>query len=145
MSDVSDLLGGQYLSAENVQQPLLVTIAGADRVQLDGKTRLTVKFAELQKSLLCNKTNLGTVAQLFGNDTSQWVGRQIVLQAEPVQYQGKVVNGLRVKPYQAPVRPVAPQPAQPAAVVPVPPAPQQTVPVAPQDLHEQQPDSDVPF
>lgn len=132
MSDISDLLGGQYLSAENVPQPLLVTISGAERVTMEGQPRLVVKFAEMPKGLLANKTNLSTVAQLFGADTSQWVGRQVVLQSEPVQYQGRVTKGLRVKPYQAPVRPMTPQP------VPVQSAPQQPQPFVPPDLHESQ-------
>lgn len=135
MSDISDLLGGQYLSAENVPQPLLVTISGAERVTMEGQPRLVVKFAELPKGLLCNKCNLSTVAQLFTADTSQWVGKQIVLQSEPVQFQGRVVKGLRVKPYQAPVQPVRPMAPQPA---PVQPAPQQPQPFVPPDLHESQ-------
>jgi hypothetical protein len=140
MPDVSDLLGGKFLSAENVPQPFVLTIAGAERIQMDGQTRLTLQFAELPKGLLCNKINLGVVAKLCGTDTTQWVGRQVVLQSEPVQFQGKTVQGLRVKPWQQPVAPV--QPVRPVTPQP---APQQAEPIVPPDLHQQQPVDDCPF
>ena len=125
MSNINDLLGGTYLSADNVQQPLLVTIVGTERIELDRQTRVSVQFEELSKPLLTNKTNLGTLAKLFGGETAQWVGLQAILQTEPVSFQGKTVNGLRVKPYQPPV--------------------QQAEPMVSPYAHEQPPADELPF
>ena len=35
---------------------------------------------------------------LYGDDTDGWIGREIVLTSEFVEFQGKTVKGLRVKP-----------------------------------------------
>ena len=113
MTDISDLLGGKFLGADNLPQPLVVTIEGAERIEMDGEDRLSLQFTELQKPLLANKTNLNAVASLFGTDTAQWVGQKMIIQAEPVQFQGKPVRGLRLKPYQQPMQP-APHSQPPA-------------------------------
>jgi hypothetical protein len=103
MPDVSDLLGGRYLAAQNIPEPLKVTIVGAERAEIeeDDKslvTKLVVHFQELQKPLLCNKTNLNMLVHLHGRDSDEWIGKQVIIQSEPVEFAGKIVEALRVKP-----------------------------------------------
>jgi hypothetical protein len=45
-----------------------------------------------------NKTNSNTLAHKLGDDTDEWVGKSVQLYSEPVYFQGKTTDGLRVRP-----------------------------------------------
>ena len=81
-----------------------------------------IHFHGHDKGLVLNKTNGQMLAHIFGNpDTDAWVGKPVMLVSEPVQFQGRIVDAVRVKPASA----------QAAAVPPVqqaPPAPQAAAP-----------------
>jgi hypothetical protein len=72
--------------------------------------------------LLLNQTNLKMLVSLFTAKTEKWLGRKIVLFAAPCDFQGRTVQGLRLRE---------------------PKTPQQAEPFIPPDLHEQA--GDVPF
>lgn len=54
-------------------------------------------FRGEDKGLVVNKTNGDVLAAAFGDDTRDWEGQEIELFAMPVQFQGKTVDGLRVR------------------------------------------------
>lgn len=45
-----------------------------------------------------NKTNCNALAFKFGDDTDGWIGKSVQLFSEPVYFQGKTTDGLRVRP-----------------------------------------------
>ena len=61
-----------------------------------------VSFREFEKPLILNKTNIKRFARIFGTgDTSVWRG-PVTLYVEPgVEYAGRVVGGIRVRPAEA--------------------------------------------
>ena len=61
--------------------------------------------------MICNKTNANRIKFLYGEETDDWTGKEIVLTSEFVEYQGKTVKGLRVKP---PAKPKATPPSSEA-------------------------------
>jgi hypothetical protein len=68
-------------------------------MELLGKDqKLVLQFQGKDKTMICNKTNANRIAYLYGEDTDGWIGREIVLCSEFVEYQGRTVKGLRVKP-----------------------------------------------
>jgi hypothetical protein len=106
--DVSDLLGGKYLSAANIPHPVEVTISGAGIEQIpedngDMRDKLVVHFSEKGKGMVINKTNLGMLSHLFGTDTDKWIGKKLILKTEPVQFGPKMVDALRLAPVPTPV------------------------------------------
>lgn len=110
--DVTEFLTGNFLTAAEVQTPVNVTMKGVKR-ELVGqgqqqKTKLVVYFNELAKGLVANKTNLGVIAQMYGTNSDAWQGQPLQLYSEMVQFQGRLVPGLRVRAAQQP-------PAAPAA------------------------------
>ena len=54
-------------------------------------------FEGPDKGLVLNKTNAGTIAGLYGDDTDQWIGKKIALFTTEVEYQGKMTLGIRVR------------------------------------------------
>jgi len=60
--------------------------------------KVVLYFNGSQKKLPLNKTNLTTVASLYGSQAANWRGKRLTIFATPVNYQGKVSNGIRIRP-----------------------------------------------
>ena len=127
--DVTSFLGGNFLTQLDLpQQPVVWQITGAQQQQVGTDTKICISFAEHQKLLGLNKTNLRTVASAYGTDASAWPGKALELYRDTTQFQGKTVPCIRVR---------IPQQQQAAAPVA---APQQSQPVAaPQQPAAEQP------
>ena len=59
--------------------------------------KLVMYFQGKQKGMVLNKTNAQTIAEAYGSDTDNWVGANINVFSMKVDFQGKLVDGLRVK------------------------------------------------
>ena len=47
---------------------------------------------------LLNKTNIKRIAKMYGDDTDEWIGKEITIYNDPdVEFMGEVVGGLRVR------------------------------------------------
>lgn len=127
MPKVSDMIQSKFLRKEDLDDDLLVTIKKLlleDMPGDDGEQRWVVYFRELPKGLVLNVTTIRTLESSFGGDTDVWVGNKVTLYCDPnVSFKGKVVGGLRLRPYKA-------TKATLAAVVPK---------VAPEDFDDQIP------
>lgn len=142
--NVNDMMTGKYLKAETMTKPALLTI---DKIVLekmnDGKDKWAMYFREITEGFVLNKTNLNTLAELFGPETDDWERQKIVLFVTKVEYGGKMVPGIRVRlPKQAPP---APEPQRPAPARR--PAPVMTQAEADMDDDDLQAaaDDDIPF
>jgi hypothetical protein len=56
-----------------------------------------VRFSDHDQGFVLNKTNTTTIAKLHGNDTDDWVGKQIVLFATECQMGADMVDCVRVR------------------------------------------------
>lgn len=119
---VDDLFPSRYLSSGDLQgREFRLSIAGIHYESMDddagGKTEKPVmRFHEAQKGMVLNKTNASVLADAFGQETDDWIGRQIVLYVARVDFRGKRVDGLRVRPaVPAAQSPAGQQAAGPAA------------------------------
>ncbi len=130
-----------HLKAEDIgtAQPVVqisdvrVEEVGQDK---DKERKPILYFEGKDKSLVLNKTNATTLTEIFGTDeTDEWIGQRIRLFVAKVDFQGRKVDGIRIKAF---VPGAAVQPAR----RPVPPPP------PPDDIgddHIPADDSDVPF
>lgn len=117
---IGDMMPSKYLGKGDVQdKPLLLTIKGFQQVNLakEGERpnmKWAMFFAEEDKPLIMNPTNLQLAAQALGTEeTDQWVGRKIVAFNDPgVQYQGKLTGGVRLRAPRQNGAAQAPAPAQ---------------------------------
>lgn len=98
MVALSDAFPSNYLKSSDLQgREVNVVIAGAEMETLGNDRKLVLTFQGKKKSMVCNKTNAGRIAYLYGDETDDWVGKEIILYSEMVEYQGRTVEGLRVK------------------------------------------------
>lgn len=62
-----------------------------------GRPKLIVKFEEIDKALILNKTNTKRLRAIFGDaDTTRWRGVIRLYVESNVEFGGRVVGGLRV-------------------------------------------------
>jgi len=54
-------------------------------------------FSDAQKGLVLNKTNANSLAEMFGGETDRWAGQQIGLYCVDTEYEGRHVEGVRVR------------------------------------------------
>ena len=64
----------------------------------DGSTKPVIYFRGERKGLVANKTNCMVLAAAFGPETDAWVGKSVVLGLEKVNFAGRMVDGIRVRP-----------------------------------------------
>lgn len=137
---ITEAFPSKYISAADLQgRAARVHI---DRVEMgqfnDGKSKPILYFQGKQKGLALNKTNANTIMNSYGPNTDDWAGAEVELFPAEVDFQGKMVQAVRVRvPPRRPVQPAArpTQPMQPRQAVPVQAAPQNEPPF----------DDDIPF
>lgn len=77
----------------------VLEIAGAEIVTLDDKQRIQLSFTKTEKQLTLNATNARTIAKIHGQSIDSWTGKKVELYVDPtVQYAGKMVGGIKVRP-----------------------------------------------
>jgi hypothetical protein len=111
MAKFNEAFPSNFLKAEDLPfgKDVVVTI---DSVTLEtlgqgqqAEQKFIVSFRNREKTLVLNKTNFKSIVAATGiDDTDGWGGRQIALFVMDVEYQGKMMPAIRV-------RPRAPQPA----------------------------------
>lgn len=131
MPKTSEMRESKFMKKEDVGAGALMTIESVTphNVAKEGappENKWCLVFAEAEKPLVLNSTNIQLCERIFGSDdTDDWVGKKIVLYTDPnVSYQGKVIGGIRVR---------APKIKAQAAVAP------------PQPPVEELTDDDIPF
>jgi hypothetical protein len=108
---VSDAFPSNYLKATDFTDgPALLVMDRTEIETIGDDRKMILYFHGREKGLVCNKTNANTIADLYGDDTEAWHGREIVLFEAYVDFQGKSVPAVRVR---APKKKAAA--AQPAA------------------------------
>jgi hypothetical protein len=139
--NINETFSGNFLKAADLKgaQPV-VTIAEIRMEKMGEDTKPAIYFAGKEKGVVLNKTNATNIASAYGPETDGWVGRRVILFSAWVDFQGKSVEAIRIRP----------APAQQAQQ----PAPQQQAPVFQQPPQQQAPrfeqvgddfSDDIPF
>lgn len=134
MPRVSQMLESKYMKKEDVtEEGVVMTVQGVARknIAMDDQPpehKWLIKFVEFEKPMVLNATNIQLLERICGSDdTDHWKGKRVVVYSDPnVQFQGKLIGGLRVKAPQgrAPARTASDddwgQPAVPSGTRPRP-------------------------
>ena len=104
MAKVSEMRESKFLKQTDVGAGALFTVESCEQhnVAKDGadpELKWCLTFAECDKPLVLNSTNIQLCQNIFASDdTDDWVSKRIVLYAGPnVSFQGKLVGGIRVR------------------------------------------------
>jgi hypothetical protein len=106
---MNDAFPSKWLSANDIDEDLVVTISGDDPVSYedfktqgkdtpDRKPVLRFKAPKGTKPMVLNKTNWKVIGQVLGSeDTDDWAGQSITLYATEVEAFGETTMGIRVR------------------------------------------------
>jgi hypothetical protein len=102
-SDFNNMYGTRFLSADDVKKPTRTTIAAVDREIFDrpdgrSEAKATLTFKDFTKPMVTNKTNASSLANRFGKNFADWVGKPVLVRPEMTSFGGKPVRGLRLYP-----------------------------------------------
>jgi hypothetical protein len=97
--DINALFPSNFLKAADLKnQPRTVTIESCTLEQVsDGEHKPVLHFIGVPKGLVLNKTNSQTLGNAFGYETDHWPGKQIMLFSTPVNFQGRMVDAVRIQ------------------------------------------------
>lgn len=99
-----------YLDSEVIRyvdigdQEFTLEISAVKKGRVTGKGgkssgKAMIHFKGAEKPLGAGTAILSVIAQLYGNDTTKWVGKRVTLFGDPsVKYGGEAVGGVRVRP-----------------------------------------------
>jgi hypothetical protein len=122
--NIFDAFPSSYLKAADLKgRRVALTIKDVTIEQLGEDKKPVVYFhgTSSERGLVLNKTNASAIAEMYGPETAEWVGRKIIIYSARVEFQGQYRDGIRVDTRppaevdaQAPhVRHPEPPPAQP--------------------------------
>jgi hypothetical protein len=97
------LFPSKWMKASDLgDEPQILTIKDVDIEKMnDGETKPVVYFKGSTKGLVLNVTNGRVLADLYGSDTDDWVGKQISLVTSRTDFQGRQVDCIRLQPVKA--------------------------------------------
>lgn len=91
-----------YLKAADLAgQRVTVTMSHVKMAKMGEDNRPVLYFQGKDKGLVLNKTNMNSIASAYGYETDDWAGQRIEMFPMDVEYQGKMVEAIRVKPARA--------------------------------------------
>src|SRR5437016_5609327 len=95
---LTDIFPSNYIKAADLKKrEIPVVIQSAEVEKIGDERKLVLHFQGKDKGMICNKTNANRIAYLYGEETDGWVGKEIVLYPDLVDFQGKTVEAIRVR------------------------------------------------
>ena len=126
--NIDEIYAGKYLKAASLTHwPMLCTIQATEIVTYDdGKRSIGLHLGEFPDKVLgLNKTNVERIRLQLGDDWEHaWLGKQLTLILENVEFQGKIIPAIRIQMPQPVAQPQPVAPPQPVAQLQPNPAPQ---------------------
>lgn len=105
--ELANIFPSKYIKATDLQgREATVVIERAEIETLGDDRKLVLYFKGKEKGLVTNRTNADRIAHMYGTNTDMWIGQPVVLFCDMVNFQGRVVEAIRVRP---PTRPAAPR------------------------------------
>lgn len=104
MPNVNDLKSSKFLTKNDVEPPILVTIKSYECMNVAPENQAPeekwcLNFNEVDKPLVLNMTNGQLISVIAkSGDFDHWIGKQIVLYNDKtVMFAGKLTGGIRVR------------------------------------------------
>lgn len=97
-----DIYPSKYLKASDLPeegtQSATIERVTIEEIGIKKEKKAVLHFSNLDKSFVCNKTNWNTISKALNSDDSDgWIGKTINLYRAEVEFQGDMVEAIRVK------------------------------------------------
>jgi len=106
---ISQAFPGEWLKASDIgEKKIKVTIQTCHMHEFTGEgEKPIVTFKDKDRGLVLNKTNANILLAGLGDETDEWTDREIFLYSAKVNFQGNIVDGIRVEVIPEKPKPVA--------------------------------------
>src|SRR5271166_2605021 len=95
---INAMFPSNYLKASDLQgRNVLVVIDRVAMEKLGDDDKYILYFQGKQKGVVLNKTNGTNIALAYGEDTEDWIGKEVVLYPAMVDFQGRSVSAIRIR------------------------------------------------
>lgn len=95
---LNDAFPSKYLKCADLDgAELPVVIESATIEEIGDDRKLVLSFQGVDKALVCNKTNAMTIGHKYGEETDDWVGREIILCPATAMFNNRVVDAIRIR------------------------------------------------
>lgn len=95
---LNEAFPSKYVQSSDIKgRTVQVIIADYKMEELGDERKLILYFQHATKGMVLNKTNASEIAEHYSDDLDSWIGRTIELFVARVDFQGKKVDGLRVR------------------------------------------------
>jgi hypothetical protein len=109
--NIGEVFPSNYLKAADLQGKLVkVKIQAVTVEDIGDDKKPVIRFTGKAKGLALNKTNAGIIASAYGQETDGWTGKEIELRPDKTQFQGQLVDCIRVQVPAVPADPNDPIP-----------------------------------
>ncbi len=93
-----DLFPRKYLKASDLNgKDLTLTIRKLESKEFDDGAKPFLWFKEHPKAYILNRTTFLTIAELWGDESDDWIGKPITLFECEVSSGGDMLTGIRVR------------------------------------------------
>ena len=97
--NIDQLFPSKFLRCVDLNgKPRRLTISAIRPEDVGGEQKVVISFVDETKMLICNKTNARSISKALGNETKNWIGRDIILVPTEVDFRGEMVDAIRVRP-----------------------------------------------
>lgn len=92
-----------YLKASDLQgRSISIVMHSVTMEEIGGDVKPILFFQDQHgqrkdRGLVLNKTNANIISEMYGWETDEWSGKPIVIYPARVEFQGKIVDAIRVK------------------------------------------------
>lgn len=98
MVNINDEFPSKYLKAADLQgHAVKVKIRDVASETIGNDRKLVMYFQNRDKGMVLNKTNARTIGDIYGDDTDDWRDHVVEVFAMKVEFNGRMVDGLRVR------------------------------------------------
>ena len=96
--NINDVFPSKFLKAADIGGSTpTVTIDQVKMEDIGEDRRAVVYFVGKDKGVVLNKTNSSNIADAYGPDTDDWIGKTVTLFTAWVDFQGKSVEAIRIR------------------------------------------------
>lgn len=96
---ISAAFPSDYLKAADLQgRNARVIMSHVEMRDVGDDHKPVLFFQGKEKGVVLNKTNGNNIAAAYGDDTDEWAGKEVILYEAMVDYQGRSVAAIRIRP-----------------------------------------------
>ena len=100
--NINEAFPSSYLKAADLQgREATVRIDRLEFEKVGDDTKPVLYFQGKDRGIVLNKTNATNISTAYTQETSNWIGKSVTLFSAWVDFQGKSVEAIRIRPAQA--------------------------------------------